>query len=103
MKVLFALLVAGTLMIPESAAALEKHGTVAATSKTPAAWDKLPLPPIPYRETIPWFDAGLSWRGPQVDALLQSSPPALPFMAQTGSAAPWVFSEFQALERSTTR
>ena len=107
MKALFALLVAGTLMIPEGAAALEKHGSVrAATSKTihpQAAWDKLPLPPIPYLDTIPWLEAAMNWRGPQVDAWLHSSPPALPFMMQTASPAPQVFSEFQALERSTTR
>ena len=103
-KGLFALLLAGTLMVPQNAFSLE--GSVGSASPRPVqtqtVWDRLPLPPIPYIDTMPWLDAGLAWGGPQVEALLRSEPAALPFLTRTASA-PQVFSEAQALERSTTR
>ena len=83
-KGLFALLLAGTLMAPQSALTLEKQGTFGAVTpvQAEAAGYKLPLPPIPYLDTMPFLSANPGWRGPQVDMLLGDEP-ALPFLAQT--------------------
>jgi hypothetical protein len=54
-KTLYALLLVGLLMIPQSAFGVENSSKPReATRQTPAS-DALPFPPIPHIETIPWL------------------------------------------------
>ena len=75
MKGLLAFVLAGALMAPTIALASESpfsnDGTGQAASKFP---EKLPLPPIPHLETMPWMNFDLETKGPKVDTLL---PPSL--------------------------
>jgi hypothetical protein len=66
---LFACFVAGALLIP--AAALGKDGK--ATQPDASEWKsagELPLPPVPYLETIPWVSSEAARPGQKVDRLL---------------------------------
>jgi hypothetical protein len=73
-KGLFALLMAGTLMVPHITPALGNESTVglgAAWSTPPgfSSWESVPLPPVPYLDTMPWLSSGAIFRGPKVDLL----------------------------------
>ena len=92
-KGFFALLLAGALMAPQSALSLERPRTTPVQAQ--AAGYKLPLPPIPYLDTMPLLNANPGWRGPQVDMLLGDES-ALPFLAQTAVPSPQVFSEVRS-------
>lgn len=59
MKGLFAVMFAGSLMIPQSA-----------VGGGSSSRDTLPLPPIPYLETIPWLTAASSARQQKPSILL---------------------------------
>jgi hypothetical protein len=71
MERLLALLLAGALVAPQislaSASELNNNGPRQAASKFP---EKLPLPPIPYLDTMPWMSFGLESKGPGIDTLL---------------------------------
>ena len=74
MKRLLAFVLAGALMAPTtglaSESAFSNDGARQAASKFP---EKLPLPPIPHLETMPWMNFDLETKGPKVDTLLPPS------------------------------
>ena len=71
MERLLALLLAGALVAPQAAqaseSALNNDDARQAASKFP---EKLPIPPIPYLDTMPWMNFGSESKGPGVDTLL---------------------------------
>jgi hypothetical protein len=74
-KGLFALLLAGSLMVPLITPALGGEGTVGVGGAREAApprvsWDRLPLPPVPHLETMQWLNAGPAKKGLKTDVLL---------------------------------
>jgi hypothetical protein len=73
-KGLFALLMAGTLMVPHITPALGNESTVGLGAARDSLdrlsdWERLPLPPVPYLETMPWLSSGAASRGPKIDLL----------------------------------
>lgn len=70
MERLLALLLAGALVAPQigqaSESALNNDGARQAASKFP---EKLPLPPIPYLDTMSWINFGSQSKGPGIDTL----------------------------------
>ena len=87
-KKLFALVLAGTLMVPHITPALGKDSTVGMRSVSGNAsdqpiWDGLRLPSIPYIETMPWLIYGASGRGSKIDMLWSPKLNTLgPFLVQ---------------------
>jgi len=85
-KTLFAVLLAGTLMVPHITPALGNDGTVGlgsapSGSSSPEWRGDLRLPPVPYLETMPWLMYTSRARGPKVDMLLGPQSDTLgPFM-----------------------
>jgi hypothetical protein len=74
-KGLFALFLAGTLMVPHITPALGNGGTVglgAGGQHQPQAesWATLPLPPVPHLEATPRLTSEFLLKGPKVDILL---------------------------------
>ena len=69
-KGMFALLLAGALMVPHVAPALGTDSTLAlGQAQSPQAnGGDLQLPPIPYLDTLRWSDTGV--RGPKIDTLM---------------------------------
>jgi hypothetical protein len=68
-KGMFALLLAGALMVPHVTPALGTDSTVGlGQTPVPHANGDLQLPPIPYLDTLRWLDSGA--RGPKVDTPL---------------------------------
>ena len=73
-KGLFAVLMAGTLMIPHITPALGNQSTVGvgATRHAPSplsGWEALSLSPVPYLDTMQWLNSGTVSRGPEIDLL----------------------------------
>jgi hypothetical protein len=72
MERLLALVLAGTLVAPQigraSQSELNNGRARQASSKFP---EQLPLPPIPYLETMPWMNFGSQPKGPGIDTLLR--------------------------------
>jgi hypothetical protein len=87
-KTLFALLVAGTLMVPHVTPAMGNEGTampVSARTGLPSGeWPgEMRLPPIPHLENMPWLMSGTAVKGPKVDTLLGPKLDTLgPFLVQ---------------------
>ena len=82
---LFALLLAGALMVPHVTPALGTESTVGigGTRHAPpqASEGALQLPPVPHLDTLRWLNS--SSRGPQVDTLLAPKLHTLgPFLLQ---------------------
>ena len=94
MKGLLAFVLAGALMAPAiglaSESAFNNDGTGQAASKFP---DKLPLPPIPHLETMPWMN--FDWE--RVDTLLPPSFVVPAFPKNSALANNDVFSTRQLL------
>ena len=69
-KGMFALLLAGALMVPHVTPALGTDSTVGLgqASAPQAKGGDLQLPPIPYLDTLRWLDTRV--RGPKVDTLM---------------------------------
>jgi hypothetical protein len=86
-KELFALLMAGTLLIPLITPALGDHvatggGRTPAPSQA-AVEQGLPLPPVPYLEGVPWLSSPAPLKGLKVDTLFGPKPNAFgPFLLQ---------------------
>jgi hypothetical protein len=82
MERLLALLLAGALVAPQIGLASESelHGGGAGQVTASGFAEKLPLPPIPYLDTMPWMNIGPESKGPRVDALLPPNfvVPAIP-------------------------
>jgi hypothetical protein len=73
-KGLFALLLAGSLMVPLITPALGGESSVglggAGQAAPPrASWDGLPLPPVPRLDTMQWLTAGPAIKGLKTDVL----------------------------------
>jgi hypothetical protein len=73
-KKLFALLLAGTLMVPHITPALGNQSTVGVGTARGGAssvqpWGDLQLPPVPHLETMPWLSYGSAAKGSKVDML----------------------------------
>ena len=73
-KGLFAVLMAGTLMIPHITPALGNESTVGvgATRHAPSplsSWEALSLSPVPYLDTMQWLNSGTVSRAPEIDLL----------------------------------
>jgi hypothetical protein len=84
-KGLFALLLAGTFMVPSIAPAFGNDATVGLRVQEPPSqaqsWGTLPLAPVPYLETTPWLTSDFLLKGPKVDILLGSKVETLgPFL-----------------------
>ena len=69
MKKLLAFVLAGALMAPTTCLASENAFRNDRTGQTNFP-EKLPLPPIPHLETMPWMNLDLETKGPKVDTLL---------------------------------
>ena len=89
-KELFALLVAGTLMVPQITPALgddatDGFGTTRSGQSQLGSWAALRLPPVPHIDTMPWMSSGSALRGPKVDGLFGPKFYLLePFLVQPG-------------------
>jgi hypothetical protein len=87
-KTLFALLFAGTLMVPHVTPAMGNEGTVmpdsARSGQASGEWPReVRLPPIPHLENTPWLMSGSSLKGPKVDMLFGPKLDTLgPFLVQ---------------------
>ena len=87
-KTLFALLIAGTLMVPHVTPAMGNEGTLmpgSARSGLPSGeWSgEVRLPPVPHLENMPWLMYGASLKGPKVDMLFGPQLDTLgPFLVQ---------------------
>jgi hypothetical protein len=71
-KGLFAVLMAGTLMIPHITPALGNESTVGVGAPRHApsrSWEALSLSPVPYLDTMQWLNSGTVSRGPEIDLL----------------------------------
>jgi hypothetical protein len=85
---LFALLVAGALVVPQVTVAFGSDSIVAGESSRGASspagsWGDLHLPPVPYIETMPWLMDGTAARGSKVDMLWSPKLDTLgPFLIQ---------------------
>ncbi|MDP3692772.1 hypothetical protein [Bradyrhizobium sp.] len=68
---LFAFVLAGALVAPQTAVASESefNNDVAAVAATRLSQD-LPLPPIPYLDTMPWMGIGAKSNGPGIGTFL---------------------------------
>jgi hypothetical protein len=71
-KKLFALLLAGTLMVPHITPALGNDSTVGVGMRRGGAssvqpWNDLRLAPVPYLETMPWLTYGSAAKDSKVD------------------------------------
>jgi hypothetical protein len=82
MERLLALLLAGALVAPQIGLASESelHGGGAGQATASGFAEKIPLPPIPYLDTMPWMNFGSESREARVDTLLRRSfvVPAMP-------------------------
>jgi len=70
-KGLFALLLAGSLMVPHITPALGQSTVGLAARPDNAskeAWEALRLPPVPHLEAVPWLQSGAALREPQSDS-----------------------------------
>jgi hypothetical protein len=75
-KTLFALMLAGTFMVPPAIGNEIKTET-AEIKGAPSAqqrWDAFSLPVIPHLDTMPWLTRGSPTAGPKVDMLWPATP-----------------------------
>ena len=72
MKKLLAFVLAGALMAPTTCLASENAFRNDRTGQTNFP-EKLPLPPVPHLETMPWMNLDLETKRPRVDTLLPPS------------------------------
>jgi hypothetical protein len=104
MERLLALLLAGALVAPQvghaSESALNNGGARQAAPKFP---EKLPLPPIPYLDTMPWMNFGSESKGAGIEALWLPNfdAPAVP--KNSASARNGLWSAESNLSRTATR
>jgi hypothetical protein len=78
-KTLFALMLAGTFMVPHITPAIgnESKAEIAGikgASSAQQAWDALSLPAIPHLDTMPWLTRGSLTAGPKIDMLWPPTP-----------------------------
>jgi hypothetical protein len=78
-KTLFALMLAGTFMVPHITAAIGNESTteIARTNRVSSAqqrWESIGLPAIPHLDTMPWLTRGSLTAGPKIDMLWPATP-----------------------------
>ena len=97
MKGLLVLLLAGALVAPQMGMASESELHNDGEKQVSKLPEKLPLPPVPYLDTMPWINLELQskWRG--IDTLLPSD---LGFNARS-SAFAGNFSNVEVLTNKT--
>lgn len=107
-KGLFALLLAGTLMVPRLT--LGNEGTVGLGGPRDGqpqagSWEALSLPSIPHLDTMPWLASDFALRGPKIEALLGPKPDTFgPFLVQPSTPPRQFFSNATPSEnRATTK
>ncbi|SDJ50056.1 hypothetical protein SAMN05444171_1574 [Bradyrhizobium lablabi] len=104
MERLLALLLAGALVAPQvgqaSESALNNDRARQAASKFP---EKLPLPPIPYLDTMPWMNFGSESKGPGIDTLWLPNFNALAVPKHSASAHNGFWNAESNLSRTATR
>lgn len=104
MERLLALLLAGALVAPQvgqaSESALNNDRARQAASKFP---EKLPLPPIPYLDTMPWMNFGSESKGPGIDTLWLPNFNALAVPKHSASAHNDFWNAESNLSRTATR
>jgi len=93
MKRLLAFVLAGALMAPTTGLASRERVQDRARQAASKFPDKLPLPPIPHLETMPWMN--FDWE--RVDTLLPPSFVVPAFPKNSGSANNDVFNARQLL------
>jgi hypothetical protein len=85
-KGLFALLLAGSLMVPHITPALGQSSVGLAARPDNAskeAWEALRLPPVSHLEGMPWLQSGAALRDPNTDGLIGPKLETLgPFLLQ---------------------
>jgi hypothetical protein len=69
-KTLFALMLAGTLMVPHITPAVGNESTTATgevqrASSVQQSWESIRLPAIPHLESMPWLTRGSLTSGPK--------------------------------------
>ena len=91
---LFAIVVAGTLMVPQISSAFGSESAIRQeVSRFPhqTSSQVLPKPPIPYLDTMPWINSELGTAGPKIDTLLTPNvdehPSWLPPLSISGRSA----------------
>lgn len=101
-KELFALVLAGILVIPHGTLADDATvgmGTVGLGSARHAqphtgSWDRVQLSAVPHLDAIPWATADHALRGPKLDILLGPQPETLgPFLVQPSTPPQQSFSK----------
>lgn len=70
MERLFALVLAGALVAPQTATASESVFSNDAPKTATRFSGNLPLPPIPYLDTMPWIGFGAEAKNPGIGTLL---------------------------------
>jgi hypothetical protein len=93
MKGLFALLLAGTFMIPPVNPAFGNDSTVGLGSDRSSqleseTWSGLPLPPVPHLDTMPWLSSRAAGTGTKFDNLSWPQSMLRPFPVQPEMAPP---------------
>jgi hypothetical protein len=107
-KRLFALLLAGTLLVPLISPALGSESTVGLGTPRHdplqgSSWGAFTLPPVPYLDTMPWLKSGSALKGPKIDILLGPKLKTLgPLLVQPTIPAAQSSSSGQPFERSIT-
>jgi hypothetical protein len=87
-KTLFALMLAGTLMVPHITPVLGNESTtgiaeVHRASSAQQSWDSIRLPTIPHLESMQWLTRGSLTSGTKVDMLWRPGPDTLgPFLLE---------------------
>ena len=81
MEKVLAILLAGILVAPQISLASESElNDNAARPAASKFSETIPLPPVPYLDTMPWLNFGSASKGPGIDTLLlpQFDIPAIP-------------------------
>jgi len=75
-KTLFALMLAGTFIVPPATGNESKTETTGIEGATPAQqrWDAFSLPAIPHLDALAWLTRGSLTAGPKVDMLWPATP-----------------------------
>jgi hypothetical protein len=90
-KTAFALMLAGTLMVPHITPAFGHESTLGTgriprISSAQQSWDNVRLPAIPHLESMPWLTRGSLMGGTKVDMLWRPDlDPVGPFLLQPES------------------
>jgi hypothetical protein len=102
LKALFALSMAGTLLVPHMAPALGKDSVVRIRPVKSETWDALSLPPIPYLDTMPWLFSEPAKR-PKVDIWLNPQLQNVgPLIALPNTPRSFVVSDIDAVDQQNS-